>query len=351
MPAVGAVSATLFLVGDAGEANPERDDVLTHLSSQLRDAGGGTPDHPVLVAFLGDNIYDEGLPTEPSREDLEKLDGQVLALGDFPGVSGVFLPGNHDWANGASIEDGRAAIARQSEWIEQVRPGRDIRFLPDDGCPGPVGRELGTSAYLVFIDTEWLLRRPEQRCGTADAFYERLSQELRAHTDRRLLILAHHPLVSGGPHGGNVAPLEKGPFVYWIASKSGASAQDLSSGRYADMIRRLHEAIDRSGARPLAFAAGHEHSLQVVGMSGLGAPAFQLVSGAGSKTERSRWIEGMRYATDGFGYMRLDFTPTEVRLTVFGRGVESGPMRPLFSCGLTDAPGACPEARRVDSQP
>jgi len=345
-----AADAILFLVGDAGEVNPERADVLAHLSAQIGDAAR-TPGRPVLVAFLGDNIYDQGLPTEPSREDLQKLNGQVAALGDLSAVSGVFLPGNHDWANGASVADGRAAVERQSAWIEQVRTGRDIRFLPDDGCPGPAGRELGASSYLVFIDTEWLLRRPEQGCGTADAFYERLAAELRAHADKRLLILAHHPLVSGGPHGGNIAPLEMGPFVYWIARKSGVSAQDLSSGRYAEMVRRIQDAIARSGTHPLAFAAGHDHTLQVVGMGGQGEPAFQLVSGAGSKSERSRWIEGMRYATDGFGYMRLDFAPDAVRLTVFARTVESGPVRALFSCALSDDPGACPEARREDSRP
>jgi hypothetical protein len=349
-PPSGTSDAVLFLVGDAGEANAERDDVLAHLSEQIEGAVRAAPDRPVLVAFLGDNVYDEGLPTEPSPEDLEKLDGQVLELGDLPGVSGVFLPGNHDWANGASVADGRAAIARQSEWIERVRPGRDIRFLPDDGCPGPAGRELGAAAYIVFIDTEWLLRRLEQGCGTADAFYERLAAELRTHADRRLLILAHHPLVSGGPHGGNVAPLEMGPFVYWIARKTGASAQDLSSGRYGDVVRRVQEAIARSGTRPLAYAGGHDHTLQVVGMGGEGRPALQLVSGAGSKSERSRWIEGMRYATDGFGYMRLDFGRDEVRLTVFARSVEVGPVRAVFSCALSDVAGACPEAPRSGAE-
>jgi len=341
--------ATLFLVGDAGEVNPERADVLAHLSAQIETVAGAVSSPPVLVAFLGDNIYDEGLPSEPSDEDLEKLDGQILTVGDQPNVAGVFLPGNHDWANGASIPDGRAAIARQSDWVEHVSPRHDIHFLPDDGCPGPAGRDLGESVHLVFIDTEWLLRSPEERCGSADSFYERLAAHLRAHEDRRLIILAHHPLVSGGPHGGNVAPLEKGPFLYYLARKIGVSAQDLTSGAYETMVRRLEEAIAASGTRPFAFAAGHDHTLQVIGMTGPGAPSFQLVSGAGSRTERSRWIEGMRYATDGFGYMRLDFARDDIRLTVFARGVDEGPVREVFTCALSSDTDerVCPEARRV----
>jgi len=340
--------AVLFLVGDAGEANPQRAEVLAHLSTQIGAAARGGFGPPVLVAFLGDNIYDEGLSTEPSPEDLEKLDGQILALGEQPNVAGVFLPGNHDWANGASLPDARAAVLRQQDWIESVAPGRNIQFLPDDGCPGPAGRDLGPSVHLVFIDTEWLLRKPEQRCGTAADFYGRLADHLRAHAERMQIVLAHHPLVSGGPHGGNVAPLQNGPFVYWLVRKSGAVQQDLSSGRYSAMVRDIEQAIAASGAHPLAFAAGHDHTLQVIGMSGVDAPAYQLVSGAGSKTERSRHVEGMRYATDGFGYMRLDFMPHEARLTVFARSVGAGPVHAVFACTLSDDPGACPEARRDD---
>ncbi len=343
-----AAEAVLFLVGDAGEVTLGRDDVLAHLDESigLAERAGTAAIH---VAFLGDNIYDAGLPTRPSEEDLEKLSGQILALRDHAAARAVFLPGNHDWANGESIRDGRAAIARQSEWIESVLPGRDVRFLPDDGCPGPAGIDVGDSVRLFFIDTEWLLRRPEQRCGTALEFYGRLTDELRANGDKRVVIMAHHPLVSGGPHGGNVALLERGPFVYFLARKSGASVQDISSRRYSTVVRRLQEAIAASGTRPLAFAAGHDHSLQVIGMSGAGSPAYQLVSGAGSKSERTMWIDGMRYATDGYGYMRLDFRPDRVDLTVYARGVEHGPVRPVYACSLsTDGTnGGCPEAPRA----
>jgi len=344
----GGLEAVVYLVGDAGESSPARSDVLGHLTVDI-EAVAGDGAVPALVAFLGDNIYDEGLPTEPSPEDLDKLTGQVLALGEDRNVRGVFLPGNHDWANGASVEDGREAVARQSEWIDAVRPGRDIRFLPDDGCPGPATVDLGETIHLVFIDTEWVLRKPEQRCGTALEFYARLTADLRANSGKRTVILAHHPLVSGGPHGGNVAPLEQGPFVYYLARKTGASVQDISSRRYSTVIRRIQEAIAASGTRPLVYAGGHDHTLQVIGMSGAGTPVYQLVSGAGSKSERSAWVRGMRYATDGYGYMRLDFRADRVDLTVFARGVDSRRVQPVFGCRLTADDSGCPEAPRTDA--
>jgi len=243
-------------------------------------------------------------------------------------------------------------VARQSEWIEEVRPGSDIRFLPDDGCPGPASLDLGNSVHLVFIDTEWVLRRPEERCGTALEFYQRLTDDLSANGDKRTVILAHHPLVSGGPHGGNVAPLQRGPFVYYLARKTGASVQDIPSRRYSTVVRRIQEAIAASGTRPFAYAAGHDHTLQVIGMSGAGSPAYQLVSGAGSKSERTAWVDGMRYAKEGYGYMRLDFRPDRVDQTVFARGPTDRTVRAVFGCTLsTDGTNAgCPEAPRMDTR-
>ena len=349
-PDVRGAEAVLYLVGDAGEANPARDAVLDHLSREIESVVGLGSGARVIVAFLGDNLYDAGLPSAPSDEDLEKLGAQVRALGASPHVRGVFLPGNHDWADGASLEDGRAAVARQREWVSQAAPGHDVQFLPDGGCPGPASENVGGSLHLVFIDTEWLLRRPEQGCGTALQFYERLAEDLRENRDRRIIIMSHHPMVSGGPHGGNVAPFENGPLVYYLVRKSGANVQDLSSGRYSEMVARLQEAIAASGTRPLVHAGGHDHTLQVIGVEAPDGPAYQLVSGAGSKSERSRQVSGTRYATDGFGYMRLDFEADGVGLTVFAMDVDGGPVRAVFACRLSTAgeDGSCPQAPLMD---
>jgi hypothetical protein len=348
---VGPTVAVLYLVGDAGEASPGRDDVLRHLRANIDSIAAGTSAPQVLVAFLGDNIYDEGLPAEPSEEDLLKLGGQVQAVPEHANVRGVFLPGNHDWANGASVSDGRAAVERQRDWIDRFAPEKDIGFLPDDGCPGPVGADLPGDVHLVFIDTEWLLRRPEERCGSEADFYTKLTEHLRAHAQERVVILAHHPLVSGGPHGGNLALLERGPFVHYLARKSGANIQDIASPRYSAVVAAIRSAIESSGTRPLAFAAGHDHTLQVIGLPRPDAPAYQLVSGAGSKSERTRRIEGMRFASDGYGYMRLDFGPREVGLTVFAREVTEGPVRSVFGCTLSadGSSDGCAEAPRVGS--
>jgi len=348
-PTTERVDATLYLVGDGGEVNPDRDAVLAHLRADIDAVARAGAGPPVVVAFLGDNIYDEGAPAEHTPADVEKLSGQVVALGSAPNVRGIFVPGNHDWANGGSVADGLEAVERQRMWVESMSDGRDVRFLPEDGCPGPATEDIADAVHLVFMDTESLLRSTDGTCGTAADFYARLETDLREHRDRPVVLLAHHPLASGGPHGGNVAPLERGPLVYYLATKSGASRQDLESDAYAAMRRGINEAIERSGAPPLVHAAGHDHTLQVIRLAGPGEPRYQIVSGALAKTDNVRRIDGTRYATNGFGYVRLDFVGDEVRVVVFARDVTGGAVRPVFGCTLSrDAPsGECPEAPLV----
>jgi hypothetical protein len=345
----GDVSLALYLVGDGGDLNADREAVLEAMQADIDAVARGGAGPPVVVAFLGDNIYDQGAPVERSADDVAKLEGQALALGDAPNVRGIFVPGNHDWANGAAFVDGRDAVARQREWVASMAEARDIRFVPHDGCPGPAGEDVG-GVHLVFIDTEWLLRETDGNCGSPSEFYARLASDLRENRGRPVVVMAHHPLASGGPHGGNIPPLAHGPLIYYLAMKSGVSRQDLASPAYTALRRGIADAIRESEAPPLVFAAGHDHTLQVIRLAEPGEPRYQLVSGALSKTERVRRIDGTRYATDGFGYMRLDFVGAQAQLSVFRRAATGGPVQPVFSCRLSQAadPEECPEAPLVD---
>jgi hypothetical protein len=346
--AEGPIRSAVYLVGDAGEDSPGREAVLGHLYADLARMEREHAGVPVVVVFLGDNIYDVGAREAFKDEDFAHLAAQVGALESSPGAHAVFLPGNHDWAKGA--EDGRAleAVRIQREWLGELVGESRASFRPGDGCAGPEAMDVGPDARLVFIDTEWLLRRPVGPCGTAEDFYHALEAELAAHADRRIILAAHHPMATGGPHGGNIGAFHRGPLVYYLAVKAGLSVQDLASGRYADMLEGIRRAILESGVRPLAFAAGHDHSLQVIRMEGRENPGFQLVSGSGSKTSEVDRVEGTRYAAGTHGYMRLDFRPARTHLTVFAQVGEDPSVRPVFACTLeSEQASSCPEAPLV----
>ena len=288
-PALGRVDAALYLVGDAGDDTPGRAVVLEHLERDLARHEARHPDAPAAVLFLGDNIYEVGARPAFEAEDFAHLAAQAGVVARARRARAVFLPGNHDWAKGADDLLALEAVRTQAEWI-RGRIGSDRAvFLPDDGCAGPASMDLGGSVRIVFLDTEWLLRGPESACPSPTEVYDALSAELAASRDRRVVLAAHHPMATGGPHA-----LDHGPFVYWLAVKAGLGVQDLGSGRYAEMLAGVRRAIRDSGTRPLAFAAGHDHSLQVIGLEGEGNPFFQLVSGSGSRTTAADRTRGTR---------------------------------------------------------
>ncbi|GIV44860.1 MAG: hypothetical protein KatS3mg035_1983 [Bacteroidia bacterium] len=85
--------------------------------------------------FLGDNIYNFGLPEENDKSYTKaknRLDTQIRATKDFKGNT-IFIPGNHDWA--LDGKEGWKAIKRQQKYIEEHLG--ENSFLPKDGCPGP----------------------------------------------------------------------------------------------------------------------------------------------------------------------------------------------------------------------
>jgi len=344
------LDAVVYLVGDGGAATAGREAVLSHLRSDLERRVRDDPDASAVVAFLGDNIYNVGAREAFKAEDLAQLTAQVDAIRGIPGTQAVFLPGNHDWAKGAGDQPAQEAIRLQQSWLTEIAPDSIARFLPTDGCPGPSPMHIGGDVHTLFIDTEWLLRQPDDECGSAADFYEELQARLEELAGQRVLLAAHHPVVSGGPHGGNTEPLQRGPFIQYLAVKSGVIVQDIASGRYTDMIRSIYGAIEASGTRPLAFVAGHDHSLQVIGLNDPMAPYFQLLSGSASKTSPVGRIEGTRYAAEAYGYMRLDFSPSATHLVVFAQTTPGEDVRAVFACSLDpNEPRSCPEAQLVGS--
>jgi calcineurin-like phosphoesterase family protein len=315
------VALSLYLLGDAGAPDPRGEPVLRALS---RDLVSG-PNRSVVV-FLGDNIYPRGLPEPSSPRRLEaerRLTAQIQAIREGR-ATGFFIPGNHDWDKSGA--EGWDAIRRQGAFVDSAGTGVTT-FLPRGGCPGPSVVELGR-LRLIVLDTQWWLHdgpKPQEADSICSPDVEAdvvdsLRSALAVGPGRIAVVAAHHPLSSGGEHGGyfpledHIFPLREVVSWLWVplpwlgslyptARQQGISSQDIPSRRYQRLIQSLNKAF--ATAPPVLYAAGHEHNMQVIKDRPV---PLELVIGTGyyGHSGRAVAIEGTQFAKNASGYARLD---------------------------------------------
>ena len=203
--AAEAIATSLYLIGDAGKPDSTGEPVLQALRRDLAARGSER-----VVVFLGDNAYPRGLPApgQPGRHDAERnLRAQVEAI-TAGATRGFFVPGNHDWAKHGV--DGWEAIKRQERFIDSL--GRGVVSLqPGDGCPGPRTVDIGPRLRLVLLDTQWWLHpgpKPEGsgirlRSNDRGGGGGLARSAVRGAAGRMAVVVQHHPMMSGGEHGGH----------------------------------------------------------------------------------------------------------------------------------------------------
>jgi hypothetical protein len=395
-PAAARIDHRLILIGDAGDADPDDEPALDLLEQRVRVAPERT-----TVVFLGDNVYETGMPdpTElegtaieavldevllnlyQSRRDSERLlKAQVKAV-RVPGARAIFIPGNHDWDQFGV--GGFKRVLNQQTYINQLRTANqevvDVTMLPRDGCPGPTALDLGTTARLIVIDTQWWLdlgvggKPTPEHNPTACPYVTKADILAALQTEiekagaagREVVVAGHHPLASRGPHGGHVdlevhlfpltmlgtyvpfvvrwTPLPiLGSIAAWLRSNRSPSGQDFSGPGNAELRDALAGAMAKAaadGAQPILYAAGHDHSLQV--FKAKEGPRWTVVSGLGSSSKAS----GVRHDghttfahsdTQRPGLMEVDFADDgRARLAVIEWSPERKGGEEVYAVDLT----------------
>ncbi|MFQ5449950.1 MAG: metallophosphoesterase [Nitrospinaceae bacterium] len=350
------VNHRLLLIGDAGAPAWDREGRRMKekpILIALQNYAKLLPDKSTVV-FLGDNIYEQGLPDEdnlPQAEDENcerracaemRIDAQINVARES-GAQGIFVPGNHDWDNGGT--KGWKRIRNLGGYISgSKKTGHlNVALIPEKGCPGPktvlLGGENGKAA-LVVLDTQWWLHQYEKpgrnhRGGCSRATEQEVLQALKLQLtdaktkDRWVVVAAHHPLQSWGEHSGNYFFKGLGDFFFmikqWGRINVYFSPQEMNHPVYLKMKRAVEKVLEAAAGKrgaPIIYASGHEHDLQVIEGGGRAGAKYFLVSGLGTASRAGRVWHGDRSlfahaAKDGAGFMVLDFLENgRVRLTV-----------------------------------
>ena len=311
-PDTSVVVYSVFLIGDARKAY--QDSALLHmLKSNLSEAGENS-----TVIFLGDNSQPNGLPDSAHKTwDVAKnsLLAQLHLIDNYKGKV-IFIPGNHDWANGQ--KQGLSHVRNQQKFIERYLKEKET-FLPKKGAPGPVEIQLTKDVVLIIIDSHWWFHENKKSYSgiedEADLFVQ-IHDAVSRNSQRKIIFATHYPLFSVGNHGGhfplsyNLFPLlDVNPnlyiplpgFIYTGYRKFLGSRYDLPNPHYKLLKEKLLESF--KGHDNLIYVAGHEHNLQWVDTLSI----HHIISGSAGITS---WVSRSRktdYAQAATGFARLDF--------------------------------------------
>lgn len=337
----------ILLIGDAGDPSlTNQEPVLLAMQKQATQLHAKS-----FIITLGDNIYPYGMPglEDGERRIAEDKFKRQLDLIVNSKVSAVFIPGNHDWAQGT--EEGWNRVKNEQEFINS-KYFPQIRFLPENGCPGPSVIEVSGKIKMIALDSQWWLHsgaKPSAACdcSSENEVVKTLDSLLTAYTNDIVIIAAHHPLASYGPHGGYFSwkdhvfpllninsnlwiPLPVLGSIYPLTRMMGISNQDMSNSEYQHYISHIEDVLKNH--KNIIFASGHEHSLQI--LNGINNSIY-LVSGFGTSSHHTELAKGERtlFAASQPGFMQIDlYKDGKVQISVFEVDEKSNPVKAFSFC-------------------
>lgn len=317
------MSQKIYLIGDAGEPkNPDPN--LKLLKDKIAEATSND-----FLIFLGDNLYPKGLPDieDPQREEMEnKLIPQLEIMKSFPGKAYI-IPGNHDWAQGRNYGWERAL--NMERFVRDYFDGENV-FLPTGGCPGPYEIPMSDKSTLIILNTQYFLHgwdKPDEddNCenkSTIEAL-EDLKAVVNRNAGKHILIAAHHPVYTYGEHHGNfsfknqMTPLPVLGSLQPLFRRLIGNIQDNTHPKYRAVMNQIIAAMNQ--AENVVYAAGHEHSLQLIQKDG----HHFIVSGSGSKTTHVKKGKGSLFSKEEQGFAILTMEETGEAGVAYW-GVEGG---------------------------
>lgn len=326
--AVGAadtarVAYRVILAGDTGEPVP-KDPTLAAIGRWA------VPQDRAAVVLLGDNLYPSGLRADDRTRGVAILRQQLEATAALR----IFVPGNHDWGSSPRDWTGERIIAQQ-EFVLAWSEG-DVDFLPRDGCPGPAVRELlqpgdGMERGIAVVAIDWMpwfsSVADSSRCPKGD-FGRRIDDIFTALKRHFVIVASHYPLRSAGAR----ADLGRGILIDSLINLyhllHPRSQLNLFHPQYISLTEQVKNALE--GHRPLVYAAGHDHSLQLFEADEVAR--MHIVSGAGStgKVTRVTELAGTIFAHAVPGFVVLDFVTDNGVDTPVVRVVRTGQETPVF---------------------
>lgn len=323
-------------------------------------------DSKTVVLFLGDNIYKEGLPDEQliSYKDAKAVLDTQINLVNNTAAKAIFIPGNHDWSNGA--RSGLDNVRREQQYIDLLSRS-NVMYYPKEGCPGPIAIQVSEHVVIVVVDSQWWLH-PHEKPGiqsdcenkTPDQILSELDEIVSKNANKLIVFASHHPFKSTGIHGGfftlkqHLFPFTDLNKNYWIPMPLIGSVypitrsvfgtkQDMSHPWYRDMVKRITEVMKKHPN--VIYTAGHEHSLQLIKDT-----SYYIVSGGGCKQTRVSKSKHTLFAKDRLGYAVMHISKNKnVDINFYTVAIDNAAIDTAYSASLLNFSRIPEVAKKADT--
>ncbi len=253
----------ILVAGDVGT-----DDWRQRRVSEAMEALCARPGGVDQVLLLGDLFYDHGVTSVD--DDRWRSGFREMYTGGLNEVTFRPVSGNHD------LDGNLDALVEYSKIDERwAMEGQHYSFVRP--LPSKAGEPAGEVAFFALDTTAMVVSKEAVESELAW-----LAAELAQCTSTWRVVFAHHPIDSGGSHGGEPILIE----------------------RLVPLLRE--ERVD-------LYLAGHDHYQAHLETKGLN----EIVTGAGGKVRDASWTPTTRFASTKLGFTELLFSESEVYLRLY----------------------------------
>ena len=300
----------VFLLGNLN--GPKLEKRLQHLSESLNALSSNEAFTLILLGDIKQNDTQKKNALFNFLHQVEKMNGKILAVA-----------GDGDWDN--SGEFGLDSVA---DLTKKFKKEFDHKvFLPKNGCPGPKVTDIGDNIRIIALNSQWWLH-PYRKVLDIDSdckfitpsqIKDELEEAIEEAEGRQVLLVTHHPLISGGVYGGTANLKEHlfpfkhdqpnnttflpfyGTFYHNFRRNIGNS-QDMSSTVYHKFVKDIESVLINH--TNVIICSAHEYDIEVVKTN----HNFQLISGALLKSSKVKNVTGTMFATKEAGIIQLSIS-------------------------------------------
>ena len=222
---------------------------------------------PVLLILNGDLIKKN--KTKFLGIDSLKVFKMLQTLSSVQNAKIIVIPGDRDWNN--SRKNGLKKV-QQLENLVEYDGFKNVKWILDNGCPGPELIELDSTLLLMAINTQWW-NHPHDKPTSVDGkcsistkrdFIIEFENALAESEDKNLIIAGHFPLIEqASPSIKNyLLPVPiVGSFIASYHQNIGGT-KDIINEKFNPIREKLLKRMSIKNG--IIYLSGHERNTQII---------------------------------------------------------------------------------------